>query len=76
MLNTSNLKKLVRSIIATRDDEIGCDDCFDELDRFVDMLLNGKNASEAMPLVQHHLDMCMDCHEEFKALLQAIQITQ
>lgn len=75
MLNTSNLKKLVRSIIATRQDEIGCDDCFDELDRFVDMLLKGKKASEAMPLVQHHLDMCLDCREEFKALLQAIQST-
>jgi len=76
MLNATNLKKLVRSIIATRKYEIGCDDCFNELDCFVDMILNGKKASEAMPLVQHHLDMCLDCREEFEALLEAIQITQ
>ena len=28
------------------------------------------NATEAMPLVQGHLDMCVDCREEFEGLLE------
>jgi hypothetical protein len=37
------------------------------------MTLAGKNAAEAMPLVQDHLERCRDCREEFKALLAALR---
>ena len=37
------------------------------------LVLAGKNAAEAMPLVQDHLDRCMDCREEFEALLRALR---
>ena len=69
----NNLKSLARAIVASRPDEIGCDECFDQLDRFVDLTLAGKTASEAMPLVQDHLERCGDCREEFEALLSALQ---
>ena len=72
MLNLEKLKDLVRKIAETREDEIGCEECYAELDRFVDYLLEGKNAEEVMPMVHHHLDMCRDCHEEFEALLSAL----
>ena len=72
-LDPTTLKRMVRSVLTTRPDEIGCDECFEELDRFVDMKLVGKNAAEAMPLVQDHLERCRDCCEEFEALLTALQ---
>ncbi len=68
------LKGLVRMILSTRDDEIGCDRCFELLDRFVDLTLAGKNAAEALPLVRDHLDRCRDCREEFEALLDALRL--
>jgi hypothetical protein len=74
-LNLKTLKKMVDSIVNTRPDEIGCDDCFAQLDQFADLVLAGKNAAEAMQLVQDHLDRCMDCREEFEALLRAMQAT-
>jgi predicted anti-sigma-YlaC factor YlaD len=64
---------MAREIITTRPDEIGCDECFEQLDRFVEMTLAGNNAAEAMPLVQDHLDRCHDCREEFEALLAALR---
>jgi hypothetical protein len=67
------LKQMAREIITTRPDEIGCDECFEQLDRFVEMELAGKNAAEAMPLVQDHLERCDDCREEFEALLAALR---
>lgn len=67
------LKKIVRSVLTAHPNEIGCDECFEQLDRFVDMTLAGKNAAEAMPLVQDHLERCRDCREEFEALLAVLR---
>ena len=72
-LDLDTLKRIVREIITTRPDEIGCDECFEQLDRFVEMTLAGKNAAEAMALVQDHLGRCDDCREEFKSLLTALR---
>ena len=72
-LDLDTLKQMAREIITTRPDEIGCDECFEQLDRFVEMTLAGKNAAEAMPLVQDHLERCDDCREEFEALLAALR---
>ena len=72
-LNLDTLKKMIHMVGGTRPDEIGCDDCFAQLDQFAEQVLAGKNAAEAMPLVQDHLDRCMDCREEFEALLRALR---
>jgi hypothetical protein len=67
------LKRMVRGIITTRPDEIGCDECFEQVDRFAEMMLDGKDAAEALPLVQEHLERCDNCREEFEALLVALR---
>jgi hypothetical protein len=72
-LEPAVLKEMVRVVLSTRPDEIGCDECLDQLDRFVEMKLAGKDAAKAMPLVQDHLDRCRDCREEFEALLEALR---
>jgi len=72
-LDPEMLKQMARGIATTRPDEIGCDECFEQLDQFVEMTLDGKSAAEAMPLVQDHLHRCGDCREEFEALLTAIR---
>lgn len=72
-LDRLKLRGLVQVIANTRADEIGCDDCFAQLDTFVEMVLAGKNAAEALPLVQEHLLHCHDCREEFEALLDALR---
>jgi hypothetical protein len=72
-LEPAMLKQMVRAVMDTRPDEISCGECFDELDRFVEMTLAGKNAAEAMPLVEDHLRRCRDCREEFEALLSVLR---
>lgn len=67
------LKGLLRAVRMTRPDEIGCDDCFDELDRFAELTLAGRDADEALPLVADHLRKCGNCREEFEALMAALQ---
>ena len=68
-----NVKKIIQSIQNTRDHEIGCADCFAALDQFMELVMQGKDAADLMPLVQDHLDRCGDCQEEFKALIVALQ---
>lgn len=72
-LDVTMLKEILHGILSTQPNEISCDECFDELDRFAEMLLSGKSATEAMTLVQDHLNRCTDCHEEFEALLSALR---
>jgi hypothetical protein len=69
----TQVKRMVRAILTTQEDEIGCDDCFEEIDRFVEMTLAGKDAAEAMPLVADHLQRCRDCREEYEALLRVLR---
>ena len=71
-LDPDLLKQMARGIATTRPDEIGCAECFEQMDQFVEMSLAGKDATQAMPLVQDHLTRCGDCREEFEALLAAV----
>ena len=71
-LDRDTLKQIVQEIVTTRPDEISCQHCFEQLDHFAEITLVGKNASEAMPLVQDHLEHCRDCRQEFEALLEAL----
>lgn len=74
-LSLELLKRMVRSIATTCPDEIGCDDCFEQIDHFVELKLQGKDAAEAMPLVRDHLNRCGGCREEFEALLDCLRAT-
>lgn len=70
---TETIKKVIEGIGATRPDEIGCDTCYEELNRFAEMLKTGEDPAQILPLVQHHLKMCGNCNEEFEALLLALE---
>lgn len=72
-LEPQYLKQIVQAIVITRPVELNCDQCFEELDCFAEMVLAGKPASEAMPLVEGHLRLCGPCREEFEALLGALK---
>ncbi len=73
MLNPEDFGKLARALGMTGDEELACDECFEQLERFVEMELDGLDAASAMPLVQDHLDKCGDCREEYQALLDALR---
>ncbi len=66
---------LIREIAEVREEEIGCDECFEQVDRFIEMELSGLDAAQAMPLVQEHLEICGECREEYEALLTALRAT-
>ena len=74
-LSLDILKKMVLAVAGTKPNEMGCDECFEQVDQFVELKLQGKDAAEAMPLIQDHLDRCGGCREEFEALLDCLRAT-
>jgi hypothetical protein len=48
--------------------DIGCDACFRELDRYVELELAGADADAAVPGLRVHLEGCPACREEHDSL--------
>ena len=54
--------------------EIGCDECFEQLGRYVELELSGQDADLAG--LRAHLDGCPACHEEHQSLHALISSEQ
>ena len=59
----------VKSLLGHQGDDIGCDGCFDELDRYVELELAGADADAAIPGMRAHLESCSVCRDEHDSLL-------
>jgi hypothetical protein len=67
------LQIMLRKIGQTQEVELTCGEIFDLLDQYTEMVVNGEDVTQLMPLVKQHLDMCPDCREEFEALMKVLQ---
>jgi hypothetical protein len=48
--------------------EVTCEECFDHLDRYVEVALAGGDPEEAVPGMRAHLAGCAACREECDSL--------
>lgn len=67
------IRKMMGQIAHTREVELACDEVLALMDQFAEMVMRGEDVAHLMPLVQHHLDMCADCREEYEALLRILR---
>jgi hypothetical protein len=56
--------------------EVGCDLCFDELDRYVELEVAGRDADAAVPGLRAHLEGCPACREEHESLRALVSSEQ
>jgi hypothetical protein len=63
-----DLKRAVGRLLGPAEPEVGCDVCFQELDRYVELEVAGANADAALPGLRAHLDGCPACREEHESL--------
>ena len=68
MTDKEGLKKAIARLLGPGQPEVGCDTCFAELDRYVELELAGANADAAVPGLRAHLDGCPACREEHESL--------
>ena len=65
---------LADGLLGPDEPELGCDDCFAELDRYVELELTGDDPDRQLPGLRAHLAGCQACreeHESLRALLAA-----
>jgi hypothetical protein len=64
---------LLKSVLETEEIEIGCQECYELLDSYAELLLSGNDPVEFMPTVKQHLKQCSCCFHELEALMIMLQ---
>ena len=64
--NTSH--QTIKRLLGPAEPELLCDECFEKLDEYVDLELDGRAADEQVPGMSAHLAGCPACHEEYESL--------
>ncbi len=72
-LTTEQIQNLVSLVASTEPDEISCDECFGQIAEYAEAALANRELSDAMAIVQRHLEQCPCCNAEYKALLDAMR---
>jgi anti-sigma factor RsiW len=60
--------KVLRALLGPEGPELSCEECFEQLDRYVELELADSDADEAIPGMRAHLEGCPACHEEHLSL--------
>jgi hypothetical protein len=68
-----NLDQALDRVLGPGEPELGCDECFAELDRYVELEAVGADADAAVPGFRAHLDGCPACREEHESLLALVR---
>ena len=65
---TNEIERALDRLLGPGAPELGCDECFDVLDRYVDLELAGADADAAVPGLRPHLAGCPACREDYESL--------
>jgi anti-sigma factor RsiW len=62
-------RDLIGRLLGPEGPELTCEQCFDLLDRYVDLEVSGASADEQVPGMRAHLEGCPACDEDHASLL-------
>lgn len=69
------IKQTLGRLLGPAEPEVGCDVCFGELDRYVELELAGAEADVEIPGLRAHLAGCPACREEHDSLYALLSDT-
>jgi hypothetical protein len=58
----------VAALLGPADPEVSCEECFERLDEYVELELDGADADAAVPGMRAHLGGCPACREDHASL--------
>jgi hypothetical protein len=61
--------RLVARLLGPAGPELTCEECFEQLDRYVELELDGADADRLVPGMRAHLEGCPACREDHASLL-------
>jgi hypothetical protein len=71
-MEAPDLKQALVRVLGPAEPELGCDECFAELDRYVELELACADADAAVPGFRAHLAGCPACRQEHESLLALV----
>ena len=63
-----DLRQALGRLLGPPEPEVGCDECFEQLDRYVELELAGADPQPAQPGIRAHHAGCPACREEHESL--------
>jgi hypothetical protein len=79
VMENTDLSLTLLRLLGPAEPELGCDECFAELDRYVELELAGADADTLVGGMRAHLAGCPACaeeHESLRALLELEPLTE
>jgi hypothetical protein len=65
-------RQVLSRLVGPAGPELTCDQCFDQLDRYVELELGGSDADTAVPGMCAHLEGCPACGEDRDSLRELL----
>jgi len=66
------LKALIQQVEQTKEGIYTCEETFDLLDEYAELINSNQEAARLMPLVKAHLDICAGCTQRYEILLKIL----
>jgi hypothetical protein len=67
-MDRPDLKQALDRVLGPAGPEVGCDECFEQLDRYVELEVAGRDPDAELPGLRAHLAGCPACREEHESL--------
>ena len=61
-------ERLLARLTGPAGPELGCEECFAQLDRYVELELDGTDADAVIPGMRAHFEGCSACNEDHESL--------
>jgi hypothetical protein len=68
--------RLLRALLGPDGPELSCEQCFEELDHYVELELKGADADGAIPGMRAHLEGCPACHDDHASLKSFVEASR
>jgi hypothetical protein len=72
-LNSEQVGRLLKMIQQTREVELTCPECLDDLDKYTQRILDGIPIDGVLDRVREHLEACSCCNGQYKLILETLK---
>jgi len=66
-------RELIVALLGPAGPELTCEECFEQLDRYVDLELAAADADRAVPGMRAHLTGCPACRDDHESLHELVR---
>ena len=74
MSTEDDRQSIMTRLLGPSGPEVSCEQCFEQLDEYVELELAGADADRQLPGLSEHLQGCPACREDHESLLDFVRL--